>query len=381
MQAKLQVLAGSNKDLQLWFDSSPCTFRQWCNDLRLDENAIQTLWSEQDPIAGIIKGSTTNPAIILNAVKANLPTLQPSILKSAAGLSVPALTWNVYKEMARRGAELLYPLFAASAGAAGWVSVQVDPRLTATEDIVAQGVELHGIMPNIQVKIPGTKQGIAAIQELTALGIATNATLCFTVSQLVAVAEAVTEGLAIAEATGRDLTHWRSNAIMMLGRFEEATALQQQLKTAGISLSPAQLRWVGLAVMKQAYRIYQERNFKTQLMAASMRVGPLSDGTQQVWHVQKLAGMNVVLTIFPNIWETLIKSAANLDYCPAADENIDEGLLATLLKLPLFRQAYEPSALDADDFDAFPPVVETREAFLAAMYELEELVGKVVNAA
>ncbi|MGI6543408.1 MAG: transaldolase family protein [Limnochordia bacterium] len=367
-------LPKSNNRLELWFDSSPCSFFQWRDSLQLAPEKQGCLWNDHNIASSLIQGSTTNPAIVLNTVKELMPSLERWMReKSPSCPSAQALAWALYKEIAARGARALLPLYEATAGKRGYISVQVDPRLETWEDIVRQGIELSRIAANVQIKLPGTKQGIDALRELTAMGISTNVTLCFTVSQLIAVAKVVRQGWEEARAKGLDLTRWRSNAIMMLGRFEESTEFTKQAAERNIRLSEQELRWVGLAILKRAYAQYNENNYVTQLMAASMRPGPTINGITQVWHVQKLAGMNVVLTIFPNIWEVLLAQEGRLPYPNAANENIEQELLSKLLQVPLFYQAYEPQALVADDFAGFPPVVETRKSFISAMHELEEL--------
>ena len=118
-------------------------------------------------------------------------------------------------------------------------------------------------------------------------------------------------------------------------------------------LSEQELRWVGLAILKRAYAHYNENNYVTQLMAASMRPGPTINGITQVWHVQKLAGMNVVLTIFPIYGRYYWPKKA---VCPIKRSKREHGqeLLSKLLQVPLFYQAYEPQALVADDFGFLP---------------------------
>ncbi len=94
--------------------------------------------------------------------------------------------------------------------------------------MVRQALELKALQPNIMVKIPTTKAGVLAIYILTALGVPTNATLCYTLPQIMAVAEAVKQGKALGEKYGTDYSKWRSVITIMIGRFEDAKILKNK---------------------------------------------------------------------------------------------------------------------------------------------------------
>ena len=88
------------------------------------------------------------------------------------------------------------PIFDAHRGRNGRLSVQTDPRYYRDADaIVRQAVHLSQLAPNIIVKIPVTAAGVTAIEEATYRGISINATVCFSLPQCLAVAEAVERGL------------------------------------------------------------------------------------------------------------------------------------------------------------------------------------------
>src|SRR4051794_37334626 len=98
--------------------------------------------------------------------------------------------------MAVRGAALLRPIFDASGGKQGFLSIQTNPEYyKSTEALVTQALHFATLAPNMQIKIPATAAGVAAIEEVTAQGVSVNATVCFTVPQAVAVAEAIERGL------------------------------------------------------------------------------------------------------------------------------------------------------------------------------------------
>ncbi|CAN5508370.1 hypothetical protein BH24CHL9_BH24CHL9_06880 [soil metagenome] len=88
------------------------------------------------------------------------------------------LAWRIAEEMAVRGAQLLLPFFERTSGRQGRLSIQVDPvRYRDAEGMLRQAEHLHALAPNIQVKLPVTTAGLAAIEEATARGIPINATV------------------------------------------------------------------------------------------------------------------------------------------------------------------------------------------------------------
>ena len=94
--------------------------------------------------------------------------------------------------MVKQGAEVFLPVFEDSGYRYSFLSGQLDPRVAFDKErMLKMALELATLSPNVMVKVPGSAEGMWVLEELTARGIATNATLCFVVSQFVAVAEAV----------------------------------------------------------------------------------------------------------------------------------------------------------------------------------------------
>src|SRR5205823_4514222 len=113
-------------------------------------------------------------------------------------------------------------VFEREGGRTGRLSIQTDPRnYRNTAALVEQARGFAELAPNVQVKIAATRAGIAAIEEVTAAGVVVNATVSFTVPQVIAVAEAVERGLARREAEGEDVGAMRPVATMMIGRLDD----------------------------------------------------------------------------------------------------------------------------------------------------------------
>ena len=140
-------------------------------------------------------GATSNPTIVHEVLlkeKHLWCERIREIARSHATWSEPDVTWQLIREMAVHGAKLLEPVFEREKGRKGRLSIQTDPALYRNADaIVEQAVEFASLAPNMQVKIPVTRAGVTAIEEATYRGVNINATVCFTVAQAVAAAEAV----------------------------------------------------------------------------------------------------------------------------------------------------------------------------------------------
>ena len=242
--------------------------------------------------------------------------------------------------------------------------------------MVEQARRIHAARPNIMVKLPGTREGIEAVRILTAEGVPTNVTLGFTVSQLVAVGQAAAAGLAEARAARHESGNWRSCAVMMLGRYEDAPEFRAQAAERGIELNDADLRWAGIAIFRKAHRLFRERGYPSKLMAASMRLGPTVDGSSRVWHLEKLAGADAVLTVFPNIFEAFLTSYAGVPLEPQIEEPVPDEVLERLLQVPYFAQAYDEHGIAAEDFVAHPALQATAASFAQSMENIERFAAQ-----
>jgi len=139
-------------------------------------------------------GATCNPVIALGVLKKD-PELKAKIralLKRRPTATEGEIAWELVQEISVKGAALLKPIFDREAGKNGRLSIQTDPRLFRnSQAIVEQAAQFASLAPNMIVKIPATRSGIPAIEEATYRGISINATVCFSLPQCVAVAQAV----------------------------------------------------------------------------------------------------------------------------------------------------------------------------------------------
>lgn len=394
----VELLAQTGEDLEIWWDSSPLIFDRWRHTVVegvKDEKQraalsvqLSRLYNHEAPAESVFVGCTTNPPLSLE-VLSHKPKGGPrlwdaqwtawidDLIRQHPHASRYELFWKTYMEVVGRGAAMFRSKFEATGYRRGYLSGQVEPRLLQdTEAMVAQGMALNAAHPNVMIKMPGTKEGIAGIRILASKGIPTNATLVFTIPQILAVAEAVQAGHAEAVAKGVDTSRWRAVCTMMLGRYEDVPEFAAQCAAQGFELSEADKRWAGIAIFKKACRLFKERAYPLKMLAASMRLGPVVDGRMRVWHIEKLAGHEVVLTIFPNIYEAWLTHYTPDEVVSHADEEVPEKVLERLLKVDYFRQGYMEDGLSPDEFITHPAVVATGNSFAEATRELELYVGQ-----
>jgi transaldolase len=198
-----------------------------------------------------VTGLTSNPSIF-EAAMAEGDAYDDGIkAKSQAGLSGEALFTELALEDLRRAAKLFKPVFDATKQVDGWVSMEVSPLLAAdTAGSLEAARQIHdqGNCPNLCVKIPGTPEGVPAIEEAIFAGIPINVTLLFSREQYLAVAEAYMRGIERRIEAGLD-PKVGSVASVFVSRWDVASNKQ---------LPPELHNKLGIAVCQQTYRAYRE---------------------------------------------------------------------------------------------------------------------------
>lgn len=396
----LEKLAATNPDCEIWFDSSPLIYEGWKREVLTGAPADKRdVWSAQlvrlfDEEAVRTRGQmgfrgvTTNPPLSLQAIQAAPDFWAEEIARLALimpNAGVEAIYWAVYLDVVRRGAEMIRPVFEASRGRYGFISGQVDPRfVTDGARMLAQGLELAAIAPNVMVKIPGSKEGYAVIEELTARGIATNNTTSFTVPQYIACMEAVSRGQERATSAGVDLSRWRSVITHMSARLGNVGDLKSQAEARGIALAPEEILHGEMAVLKRAYRLGKERGHPSKMLQCSMRISDAGPGgVASSWHLEKIAGGDFVYTCPPAYIAQLMHAEDRLAaFDPnAIEEEPPREVIAKLMRLPYFRQAYEPDGMEPEEFSQFGAFVGTAAEFAGATRKTVDFVARAVEAA
>ncbi len=311
-------------------------------------------------------GATTNPSIVLNVLKKELgewkETLS-SLISADPHANEEKIAWQLIEKMGLKGAALMMPVFTREQGKKGRLSMQTNPaNYCNSQALVEQSVHFHGLAPNIQVKIPVTKAGISALEEVTYQGVTINATVCFTVPQALAVAEAVERGLARRTKEGLPIDHLYPACTIMVGRLDDWTKAAAAL--SGTLLTPGYADWAGVAAFKKAYGLYQQRGYKTRLLAAAYR---------NHLHWSELIGGDVILTI-PYDWQVLFNNSS-VEVKSRIDDPVDPKIIEELYKLvPDFRRAYDEDGLSIEEFDQFGATARTLRVFCEHYHELQGIV-------
>lgn len=196
-----------------------------------------------------VTGLTSNPTIFDQAIKKSSLYDQTIREKLGQGQSGEALFFELALQDLTRAADLFRPVHDETKGVDGWVSLEVSPRLAYdTKTTLASAKDLHAraARPNLFIKIPGTKEGLPAIEEAIFAGVSINVTLLFSREQYLAAAEAYLRGIERRIAAGLS-TKVGSVASVFISRWDVAVA----------SKVPEQLRdQLGIAIAKRTYKAY-----------------------------------------------------------------------------------------------------------------------------
>ena len=315
-------------------------------------------------------GATTNPVIVKEVLQKEMNSYKGRIeelIREMPTASEDDIAWALNEEMAVAGAKILEPIFVASKGQKGRISIQTNTKYFKNSDLMLQqALRFNKLAPNMQVKMPATQAGIKAYEEATYQGVSINATVSFTVAQALAVAEAVERGLKRREAEGLDSSLMHPVCTLMIGRVDDW--LKAVVDRDGIIMDPECLDWAGVAVMKNAYRIYQEKGYRTQLLAAAYR---------NHHHWSEFIGGDVSLTI-PHGWIKKF-NASDITVENRIDKPVDPQIIAQLsAHLPEFNKAYQPDGLMPAEFETYGATCRTLLQFLGGYDELINIIRKVM---
>ncbi len=203
-----------------------------------------------------VRGVTSNPAIFEKAIAGSEDYDEALRALAMEGRSVEAIYEALAIEDIRRAADVLRPVYEASGGVDGYVSLEVAPALAHdTARTVAEARRLFRAVgrPNVMIKVPATEEGLPAITALLGEGVNVNVTLIFSPAQYAAVVEAYLAGLEALAASGGELHSVASVASFFVSRID--TAVDRLLEAIGAAELQGR---TALAVAKVAYRRFRE---------------------------------------------------------------------------------------------------------------------------
>jgi transaldolase len=311
-------------------------------------------------------GATCNPVIVLGVLQKEMSLWKDRILaliKERPTATEDEIAWQLVREVSVKSAALLRPIFDEQRGRNGRLSIQTDPRLFRDpRAIVDQAVEFSQLAPNMIVKIPVTRAGIPAIEEATYRGISINATVCFTLPQCVAVAEAVERGLKRRETEGKEISNMGPVCTIMVGRLDDW--LKVVMEKENIAIDPGYVEWAGVAVFKKTYQLFCQRGYRIRLLSAAFR-------NHMQW--SELIGGDIVISP-PYSWQVRF-NASDIEVRSRIDDPVDPRIVDELnRKFADFGRAGSEGGLTLEEFDSFAPTRRTLRQFIAACHDLDGLV-------
>ncbi|MEU7698333.1 transaldolase [Streptomyces sp. NPDC015492] len=206
-----------------------------------------------------VVGVTTNPSIFQKAISSGDGYEQQLADLAARKVTVDEAIRMITTADVRDAADILRPVFDATDGQDGRVSIEVDPRLAhETTPTIAEAKQLAWLVdrPNTLIKIPATRAGLPAITEVIGLGISVNVTLIFSLERYRAVMDAYLAGLEKARERGLDLSKIHSVASFFVSRVD--TEIDKRLDGIGTDEAKALKGKAALANARLAYEAYEE---------------------------------------------------------------------------------------------------------------------------
>lgn len=229
----------------------------WLDDLSRDR--IESGNLQQFIDTKCVVGVTSNPTIFEKALSQGHAYEAQIAELAGRGADADTAVRTIVTDDVRAACDVMAPVYRASGGVDGRVSLEVDPRLANDTD---KTIERAGMLwkmvdrPNLFIKIPATKAGLPAISAALAEGISVNVTLIFSVERHREVMDAYLEGLERAREAGHDLSKIHSVASFFVSRVD--TEVDNRLEKIGSEEALALRGQAGVANARLAYAAYQE---------------------------------------------------------------------------------------------------------------------------
>jgi transaldolase len=289
-------------------------------------------------------GVTTNPAIFQAAITKD--ESYKSAIAASKSLSAEEIVEKLTTEDVRDACKLFRPIFDATNGVDGRVSIEVDPRLAhQTAETVAQAKRLWSIIdqPNLMIKIPATKAGLPAITEVIAAGISVNVTLIFSLTRYAEVIDAYQAG--IEKCSNPKNVH--SVASFFVSRVD--SAVDKLLTDDSLKGKAA------IANARLAYELYLEKfknfphNHQRPLWASTGVKDPVYRSTM---YVDSLIAPNTVNTMPPATLDAVISAVIEAEDTITPNIQSAKGELLALAALGIDLNKITDE-LEADGVDKF----------------------------
>lgn len=315
--------------------------RVWVNNPTVDEIGLA--------LAQGAVGSTTNPAYVGGLLKRAPDLVRPLIQEAVREAPDDDEAVDlVQRKLVARVVERFQPLYDATEGRAGYVSIQGAPDADSEADLIVAAARAgHALGPNATPKVPATAPGLAAFETIVEDGFPTIVTEVFSLAQLI---EACERYLKVTSRTGLRPPFFVSPITGIFGDHLKSLAAHD-----GIDVVKADIELVGVALSRACYQLVAEREYPVTLLCGGARIP---------FDLTGLVGAPLHVTIN---WSTFAEVlAGDGPLIRGIDEPIDPGVINRLrVVFPDVRNALAPDGLVLEDFENFGPVQHFRNNFVA----------------
>lgn len=307
----------------------------------LTRNLIQSGELKQMIESRGLRGITSNPAIFEKAIAGNV--IYDADIE--AGIRAKKSVLEIYESLVfddiRHACDIFRPVYEESNGLDGYISIEVPPTIANdTESTISEAIRYYQAIgkENVMIKIPGTTEGLPAVERVISEGINVNVTLLFSVESYIETAWAYIRGLEALAAKGGDVSKISSVASFFLSRIDSNIDAQIDEKLKGVTDISLKAKLetvkgkVAIANAKIAYQKYKEiiASDRWQVLAAKgakvQRLLWASTGTKNpaysdVMYVDELVGSETVNTLPPATIEACFD---HCDVAPRIESNVQE---------------------------------------------------------
>lgn len=323
-----------------------------------------------------VSGVTTNPTIFQGAIGGGGHAYADQIAQLAAqGASVDEAIFAATTDDVRDAADIFRPVYDATRGVDGRVSIEVSPDLAHdTEATIAQAKELWATVgrPNVHIKIPATKAGLPAITAVLAEGISVNVTLIFSLERYAEVIDAYLSGIERARANGHDVSQIHSVASFFVSRVD--TEVDKRLKAIGGDTAAGLTSLAGVANARLAYELY-EKEFGTDRAKALTDAG--ANAQRPLWASTGVKDPSLPDTLY--VTELVAPGTVNTMPEKTLEATFDHGEIAGDTITGTYdaaRKVFADLAAAGVDFADVTQVLEDEgvEKFIASWHDLQSTV-------
>jgi transaldolase len=327
-----------------------------------------------------VSGVTTNPTIFAGALAGHGYDEQVQALADQ-GADADRAIFDITTDDVRDAADILRPVYDATNGVDGRVSIEVSPDLAHdTDATIAQAEQLWAAVgrPNVHIKIPATKAGIPAITAVLAQGISVNVTLIFSLDRYAEVIEAFLAGIEQAQAAGHDISTIHSVASFFVSRVD--TEVDKRLAALGTDDAAALKSKAGVANARLAYELF-EQAFATDRAAALVAAG--STVQRPLWASTGVKDPSLPDTLY--VTELVAPGTVNTMPEKTLEATFDHGVIEGDTVTPNYVDAHavlERLAAVGVDFADVTQVLEDEgvEKFVASWHDLQTTVSDALTA-